>query len=138
MFMHQVLDNLAFPLVAVRKELFLIVQKFFVRLSGKFKVGTFHDGIYRAGFLAKAAVNAFGHINVVTGSTTGTVFTFFHINRNRLRGARRFAELARNASLFTRRVATKRVLAAEARRQRTVFKRIIDRHLGLHKGLADN
>lgn len=37
-------------------------------LGCKLKVRPLHDCIYRASFLAEAAVNAFGHVNIISAS----------------------------------------------------------------------
>jgi hypothetical protein len=37
-------------------------------LCGELKVGTFHDGVHRACFLAKATVNTFCHVNIISAT----------------------------------------------------------------------
>ena len=47
-------------------------------LSGELKVGTLDDGVDRAGLLTKAAIDAFGHVNVVAGSPENIFFSLFN------------------------------------------------------------
>jgi len=126
MLAQQVLGNLFLPFVAVRKQLLLIVQEFFVRLGRKFVVGPFHNRIHWACLGAESAVNALGHVNVVTNGSTGTVLAFLRFNCNGLGGASGFAELAGNAALLAGRITAQGMLATKARTQESSFKRIVD------------
>mmetsp|Transcript_5996 Transcript_5996/g.12035 ORF Transcript_5996/g.12035 Transcript_5996/m.12035 type:complete len:206 (+) Transcript_5996:69-686(+) len=127
MLIHQVLGNLAFPLVAIAQKLFLIVQELLVRLSCVFIVGTLDNGIDGASFLAETAIDALGHVNIVPSGSTGSVFAFRNLNGNGLRRASRFAQLAGNATFFPRRITSKSMLTAESRRKRSLLEGVIDR-----------
>lgn len=58
--------NLGFPLVSIVQEFLFVVQQLLVGLGRELKVGSLHNGIDRASFLTKAAINTFGHVNVVS------------------------------------------------------------------------
>src|SRR3546814_1549853 len=68
----KVLRNRPLPSIAVRQQLVLVVDQFLARLGGKFKVRPLDDRIHRAGFLAEAAVDALGHVDVVARSEEHT------------------------------------------------------------------
>ncbi len=57
----------------------------------------------------------------------------FGLDGNRLRRANRFAQLARDATLFTIGITAQRMLAAETRANGVLFERIVDRRLGLEE-----
>ena len=52
------------------------------------------DGVYRARFLAEAAVNAFKQVDVIAGRPPGAVFVHIGLDGNRERWAHGFAQLA--------------------------------------------
>mmetsp|Transcript_20285 Transcript_20285/g.25783 ORF Transcript_20285/g.25783 Transcript_20285/m.25783 type:complete len:208 (-) Transcript_20285:128-751(-) len=135
-FAEQVLGNLLLPFVTIGKELLLIIQKFLVRLSCKLKVWAFNNCVNWACLLTVSAVNALGHVNIITGCPTRSIFSLFSIDRNSLCRARSLAELACNATLITRWVAAQCVLTTETRTQVTLFKGIVDGNLGLHGDLS--
>ena len=56
-----------FPLVSIGKELFLVIQELLARFSGELKIRTLYDCIHGARLLAKPAVDALCHVNVVSG-----------------------------------------------------------------------
>src|SRR4051812_34773759 len=62
---RDVFGDLALPAVAVRKQAFLVEVELLARLGGELEVRAFDDGVHRAGLLAKAAIDAFDHIDVV-------------------------------------------------------------------------
>lgn len=64
-----------FPLVAVGQQLFLIVQELLVGLGGELEVGSLDDGVHRAGLLAESAVDALGHVNVVSGGPSTSILS---------------------------------------------------------------
>src|SRR5215471_15439619 len=72
---RDVLGDLAFPAVAIRKEPFFIVIEFLARLGGEFEIRYLDDGIDRTGLLAQAAVDAFDHVDVVAGGAPRAVIT---------------------------------------------------------------
>src|SRR3546814_1946416 len=76
--------------------------------------------LFRSGFLAEAAVDAFGHVDVVARGTARAVIARFGLDGDRLRRADCLAQLAGDAALFAVGVAAQRMLAAEARAERTL------------------
>src|SRR4051794_11545454 len=68
---RDVLGDLALPAVAVRKQALLVEVELLARLGGELEVRAFDDGVHRAGLLAKAAVDAFDHIDVVARGAAG-------------------------------------------------------------------
>lgn len=75
-----VAGNLALPLVTVIEQLLLVVEQLLVRLGGELEVGALHDGVHRTRLLAKAAVDAFGHVDVVAGRAARPVGPLFRLN----------------------------------------------------------
>mmetsp|Transcript_1034 Transcript_1034/g.2402 ORF Transcript_1034/g.2402 Transcript_1034/m.2402 type:complete len:203 (-) Transcript_1034:275-883(-) len=126
---HQVLRNLLLPLVSIGKELFLIIQKFFVGFGRKFVVGTLHNCVYGTSLLAESAINTFGHIDIVTSGSTSSVFTDFGLDGNCLSRANCLAEFARDTTFISCWVSSQGVFTAETRTQITSLKRVVDRHL---------
>merc|ERR1719278_152726 len=98
--------NLSLPLIT-------IVQQLLVGLCGELKVGALHDGVDGAGLLAEAAVDALGHVNVVSGGSPGAVTPLFSLNSDCLGGTDGLTELAGNASLFPTGVPSQCVLPTE-------------------------
>src|SRR5690606_22202740 len=123
--------DFAFPAVAIGKELFLVVVKFFAGFGREFKIRTFHDGVHRACFLAETAIDALHHVDVVTHRTAGAVVAArTGLDGDGLRRADRFAKLAGDAAFLAVWITAQRVLATEARRDRTFFMRVVQRRLG--------
>src|SRR5271154_5085397 len=117
----QIGRDLRFPPVAVREQLFLVVEQLLPGLGGELEIGTFDDGVHRAGLLAKPAIDAFRHIDVVPGRAPATVLARLCLDGDRLGRADRLAELAGNAALLAVGIATQRMLAAETRAQRSLL-----------------
>ena len=78
-------SNLSLPLVSIIQQLLLVVEQLLVGLGGKLEVGTLHDGVNRAGLLAEAAVDALGHVDVVSGGSPGTVAPLLCLNSDCLK-----------------------------------------------------
>jgi len=76
--------------------------------------------------LAEAAVNALGHVDIVTSGTTRAIQTRFGLNSDGLSGADGFAKLASNAAFLTGGVTSEGMLTTEARRERGLFERIVE------------
>lgn len=87
---------------------------------------TLNNGIDRTALLTVSAVDALGHIDIVSGRATASILTLFSLNGNSLGRADGLAELACNASFFTGRVATQGVFATEARGDGTLLERVVD------------
>jgi hypothetical protein len=107
--------DLGFPAVAVREQLFLVVEQFLAGLGGEFEIRSLDDRVDRAGLLAIAAIDAFGHVDVVARRAAAAVLARLGLDGDRQRRADRLAELAGDAAFFAIRIASQRMLAAEAR-----------------------
>src|SRR5680860_447331 len=62
------LCDFPFPAVAVREQAFLVVVELLRCLGRELEVRSQDDGVDRAGLLAKAAVDAFRHVDVETAT----------------------------------------------------------------------
>lgn len=110
----------------------LVVQQLFSGLGGVLGVGALDDGVDGARLLAETAVDALGHVDIVLGRSAGSVGSLLGLDGDGLGGADLIrgqhvephcraerdsyglAELAGNASLLTRGVSSKCVLASES------------------------
>src|ERR1700730_7910608 len=88
---RQVLRDLGLPTVAVLQQLLLVVEQLLMRLGRELEVRPLDDRIDRTRFLAIAAIDAFRHINVVTGGAPAAILTRLGLDRNCERRADRFA-----------------------------------------------
>src|SRR4029077_2151467 len=111
---------------AVRQELFLVVEQFFAGLGGELEIRPLDDRVDRARFLAIAAIDAFGHIDVVARRAPAAVFARFRFDRDRQRRADRLAQFAGDAALFAVGVAAQHVLPAKTRTERAFLIGIVD------------
>src|SRR5262245_45641410 len=68
-----ILGDLALPAVAVGKQPLLIEVELLASLGRKLEIGTFDNGVDGTGLLAKSAVDAFDHVDVVACGSTRTV-----------------------------------------------------------------
>src|SRR5207245_8974072 len=59
------LGDLGLPAVAVGEQLILVVEQFLAGLGGELEIRPLNDRIDRAGLLAIAAIDAFGHGDVL-------------------------------------------------------------------------
>src|SRR6185503_10659509 len=131
---RQVLGDLPLPAIAVRKQPLLVVVKLLAGLGGELEIGPFHNRVDRAGLLAEPAIDAFHHVDVVTGSAASTVIAAWTgLDGDGLGRANRFAQFASNAALFAVGVAPQRMLAAKARRQRPALERVVQRRFRPHE-----
>ena len=87
---------------------------------------TLHNGIDRAALLTQTAVNALGHINVVTSCPSAAVHTLLGFNGDGLRRANGLAKLTSNATLFSGGLPSKRVLSSETGRDWALLERVHD------------
>jgi hypothetical protein len=87
---------------------------------------TLNDGIHRATLLAVAAVDALGHINIVTGRPAASVLALFGLNGDSLGRANGLAELASNAALLTGGIATEGVFTTETGGDGTLLEGVED------------
>src|SRR5690606_28906956 len=119
--------NLVFPALAVRQQLGLVVEQLLAGLGRELEIGRLHNGIHRAGFLAEAAVDALGHVDVVARGAARTVLARLGLDGDGLGRADRLAELAGDAALLAVGVAAQGVLAAKARAERSLLVGIVHR-----------
>jgi hypothetical protein len=127
---RQVLGDLALPAVAVRQEFVLVVVELFARLGRELEVRPLDDGVHRARLLAQPAIDAFHHVDIIAGGAPRAVGAARpRLDGDGLRRADRLAQLAGDAALLAVRIAAQRVLAAEARRDRALLERIVQRRL---------
>lgn len=56
-----------------------------MRFGGKLEIGTLDDGVYGTRLLAESAVDAFGHVYVVSGRPPRTIGTLLSFNCNSLK-----------------------------------------------------
>ena len=108
----------ALPAVAIRQQPLLVVEKLLARLGGEFEIRPLDDGVDRAGLLAEAAIDAFGHVDVVARGAAAAVVARLGLDGDGLRRADRLAQLAGDAALLAVGIAAQRMLAAEARAER--------------------
>src|SRR4051794_2070070 len=90
-FQRQRLGDLGFPAVSVGEQFFLVVEELFAGLGGEFEVGSLDDGIDRTGLLAIAAIDAFGHIDVIAGGAPAAIVARLGLDRDRQGRADRLA-----------------------------------------------
>src|SRR5260370_42592398 len=113
--------DLAFPAVAVRQELFLVVEQLFAGLGGEFEIRPLDDRIDRAGLLAIAAIDAFGHVDVVARRAPAAVLARLGLDRDRQPPPDRLAHFAGDAALLAVGIAAQHMLAAKARAERALL-----------------
>src|SRR6478609_3093126 len=87
------------------------------------------DRVNRAALLAEAAEDALRQVDVVARRPARAVVADVALDRDRQRRADRLAQLAGDAALLAVLVAAQRVQAAEARAERRLLFRILDRDL---------
>src|SRR5512139_1113416 len=113
-----VFRDLFFVLVADGEQHGLGVDEIAALFAVVFEDARLDDGIDRAGFLAEAAEDALGEVDVVARGATGAVDALFRFDGNGERRTNRFAQLAGDAALLAVWVAAQRMQATEARRLR--------------------
>jgi len=97
-----------------------------------------NNRIHRAGLLAKATVNAFGHIYIITGGAAAAVIARLGVNGDGLRRANRFAKLTGNTAFFPIRIAAQSMFTAEPWAQGSFFMRVVQSRLGRKKYFIPN
>src|SRR5205807_4737068 len=106
----ELLGNLGLPAVAIREQLFLVVEELLARLGGEFEIRPLDDRIDRAGLLAIAAIDAFRHVDVVARGAAAAVLARLGLDRDRQSRADRLAQFAGDAALFAVGIAAQRML----------------------------
>src|SRR5687768_7362648 len=107
--------QLGFPAVAVREQLFLVVEEFLTGFRGELEIRTFDDRIYGAGLLAQTAIDALRHVDIVAGRPAAAIVTRLGLDRDGQRRANSLAQLTGDAALFPVGITAQGVLAAEPR-----------------------
>src|SRR5215210_5603595 len=131
---RDVAREFALPACAVIEELLLVVEKLLARLDRKLIVRALDDGIDRARFLAKAAIDALHHIDIVTRrAPRAVVAAGARLDGDGLRRADRLAQLAGDAPLLPIGVAAQRVFAAQARAAVVTLEGVVDGRFRLEK-----
>src|SRR6204780_3936516 len=124
--------DFAFPAIAVGEQPILVVVQFFARLGGELEIRPFDDRVHGTGLLAHSAIDALYHIDVIaSGAARAVVAARSSLDRDRLRGTDRLAELASDATLLAVGIAAQRVFAAKPRRKRRLLVRVVERRLRL-------
>mmetsp|Transcript_24147 Transcript_24147/g.29265 ORF Transcript_24147/g.29265 Transcript_24147/m.29265 type:complete len:224 (+) Transcript_24147:225-896(+) len=131
----KVLGDLSFPAITVGQQLLLVIEQFLVCLGRELRIRSLNDSINRASLLAEPAVDALGHIYIVPGGTTATIFTLLCVDGDCLSRANRLAQLARDATLLSAGITAQCVLPTETWTQGTLLERIVERDFGLGKRL---
>jgi len=86
----------------------------------------FDDCINRTALLAEATVDAFRHVDIISRRPSAAIFPLLCLDCDGLCRTDRFAQFACNASLLSRRISSKSVLASEARGYGALFVGIVD------------
>lgn len=87
---------------------------------------TLDNGVHGAALLAETAVDAFGHVNIITGGAATSILALLSLNGDRLGRADGLAELAGDASLLAGGVAAQGVFTTEAGGDGALFEGIED------------
>lgn len=65
--------ELWFPSVTIFKQLLFVVKQFLMGNGSVLKVRSFNDSINRAGSLAESTIDAFGHVDIILGGSSGSI-----------------------------------------------------------------
>ena len=103
---RQVARDRHLPPVSVREQLLLVIEQLLVRLRRELEVRALNDGIHGTSLLAEAAVNAFGHVDIVSSCATRAVLSFLRIDRDRLRGTYCLAKLTSDTTFLSAGITT--------------------------------
>uniref|UniRef100_A0A7C9D5E5 Uncharacterized protein n=1 Tax=Opuntia streptacantha TaxID=393608 RepID=A0A7C9D5E5_OPUST len=93
---------------------------------GKFKVWSFNNGINRTCFLTESAIDAFFHVDIISGCSTAAIFSFLSLNSYCLCWENSFTKFTGNAAFLSSWIAPKCMFPTKARAQRAFFKWVID------------
>src|SRR5207248_2462345 len=78
-----------------------------------------------------AAIDAFGHVDVVAGGAPAAILAWLGLDRDRQSRADRLAQLAGDTALLAIGIPPERMLAAKPRAERALFIGVIDRDRAL-------
>src|SRR5437763_1999805 len=126
-FQRQRLGDFGFPAVTVGEQFFLVVEELLAGLGGEFEVGSLDDRIDRACLLAIAAIDAFGHVDVVAGGAPAALLARLGLDRDPQSRADRLAQLARYTAPLAIGRPPPRMLAATARAERPLVIGVLHR-----------
>jgi len=122
----KVSGNFGLGTVTISEKFLLVVKQFFACFGRVFGVLSLYDGVDGACFLAEAAVDALGHVNIIFGCSSGTIQPGFGLDSDSLSGANGFTELASNAPFFSGRISTQCVFTTETWAEGTFLERVHD------------
>lgn len=98
--------QLRFPFVPIRQQLLFVIQQLLPRLRRVFRIRALDDGIDGTTLLAEAAIDAFGHVNVIARGAAGAILALLGLDGDGRCGADGFAEFAGDATFFACGVST--------------------------------
>lgn len=107
--------ELRFPFVAVFDQFLFVVEKLFVQECCVLKVWSFDDCVYGASFLAEAAENALGHVDIVFSSAAGAIGSGLTFDFDCEGWAGSFTKFTCDATFLTSWIPSKSMLATEHR-----------------------
>lgn len=90
--------ELWFPSVTIFKQLCFIIEKLFMGNSCALKVWSFNDSINWTGSLTKSTINTLGHINIVFGSSSRSIWSWLTFDRDSLGWAGSSTQFTGNTS----------------------------------------
>lgn len=97
-------------------------------LGRKLKIRTLHNGIHWTRLLTEATINAFGHVDVVSGSASASISSCFSLNGDGLGRTDGLAKLTRNAPFLPIWIAPQGMLATETRADWAFLEGVIQSH----------
>jgi hypothetical protein len=118
--------QLRLPLIPIAQQLLLIIQQLLPRLRGILRIRPLDNRINRTALLTHPAVNALGHIDIVSGCAARAVLALLGFDGDGGGRADGFAELAGDAAFFAGGVPAEGVFAAESGGDGTFFVGVVD------------
>ena len=95
-------SELWFPSVTVFKQLLFVVKQLFVCNGGVLKIWSLDDSINRASGLTKSTINAFGHVNIILGGSSGSIWSWLTFNCDGFGWASGSTQFTGDTSLISR------------------------------------
>jgi hypothetical protein len=84
----------------------------------------------QASYTHKSTINAFGHINIISRSSPGTILPLLGINSNSLCRTSSLTKLAGDTPFLPRRITPQGVLPTETGREVSLLVRVVDGYFG--------
>lgn len=125
--------QLRLPSVSVSQKLLFIVEEFLMVNCGIFVVRALDDCVNRACFLAISTINAFSHIDIVTGSSSRSIRPRLALDCNCLSRAGSSTELTSNTPLLTSGISSQSVLSSKFGRKGPFFIWIMNGPFGFER-----